>query len=82
MSADGARSVVNLVVQNPEPFAKVPHVCLRGLEPEARYLLEEEQIVVTGAALMYAGYSFPRMLGDYPAAQLHLIRQDGECDAP
>ena len=82
VSADGARSVVNLVVQNPEPFAKVPHVCLRGLEPEARYLLEEEQIVVTGAALMYAGYSFPRMLGDYPAAQLHLIRQDGECDAP
>ena len=81
VSEDGAHSVVNLVVQNPEPYAKVPHVRLRGLEPEARYLLEEEQQVVSGAALMHAGYSFPRMLGDYPAAQLHLVRQDGERDA-
>ena len=77
VSGDGARSIVNLVVQNPEPFARAMHVCLRGLQPEARYLIEEEARIVTGAALMAAGYTFPRMTGDYPAAQLHLIRQDG-----
>lgn len=76
VSADGAQSVVNLVVQNPEPFAKTPHIRLKGLDPSARYLVEEEQTVVTGAALMHAGYAFPRMQGDYPAAQLHLKRQD------
>ena len=32
----------------------------------------------SGAALMRAGYTFPRMLGDYPAAQLHLKKKEGE----
>ena len=74
VSEDGACAIVNLVVTSPEPFARLPHLCLRGLEAEARYRIEEDDAVYTGAALMRGGYTFPRLRGDYPAAQLHLLR--------
>ena len=79
VSEDQSRSIVSIVVQNVEPFKSAPHLRLKGLDPDALYEIEEENIAVSGAALMYAGYTFQRMLGDYPAAQLHLTRKkEGE----
>ena len=78
MSEDQSRSIVSIVVQNVEPFKSAPHLRLKGLDPDAVYEIEEENIAVSGAALMRAGYTFPRMLGDYPAAQLHLKKKEGE----
>lgn len=79
VSEDKSRSIVSIVVQNVEPFKSAPHLRLKGLDPDALYEIEEENIAVSGAALMHAGYTFQRMLGDYPAAQLHLTRKkEGE----
>ena len=78
VSEDQSRSIVSIVVQNVEPFKSAPHLRLKGLDPDAVYEIEEENIAVSGAALMRAGYTFPRMLGDYPAAQLHLKKKEGE----
>ena len=71
-------SIVSLVVQNVEPYKSAPHLRLKGLDPDAVYEIEEDNIAVSGAALMYAGYTMARMLGDYPAAQLHLKKKEGE----
>ena len=71
VSEDRRNSIVSLVVQNVEPYKSAPHLRLKGLDPDAVYEIEEEGTTVSGAALMRAGYTFPRMLGDYPAAQLH-----------
>ncbi len=79
VSEDQSRSIVSLVVQNVEPFKAAPHIRLKGLDPEAVYEIEETGAALTGAALMYAGYTMARMLGDYGAAQLHLTRKkEGE----
>ena len=43
-----------------------------GILSSNMYVIEEDDHVVSGAALMNAGYTFPPMMGDYPAAQLHL----------
>ena len=38
---------------------------------------------LSGAALMYAGLTLPRMLGDWPSVQIHLQRVDpDENDEP
>ena len=78
VSEDRSRSLVNLVLHGPQPNARPLHIRLRGLDPKARYRIDEDVCVCTGAALMNGGYTFPQMLGDYPAAQLHLTRQDGD----
>ncbi|MBQ3262942.1 MAG: alpha-galactosidase [Oscillospiraceae bacterium] len=78
VSEDQSRSIVSLVVQNVEPYKSAPHLRLKGLDPDAVYEIEEDNIAVSGAALMYAGYTMARMLGDYPAAQLHLKKKEGE----
>ena len=71
---DGGEALVNLVLTHVRANGPFPHVKLRGLIPEARYRLEGTDQICTGAALMYGGYSFPPVWGDYPAHQLHLIR--------
>ena len=57
---------------NPAPL----HVRLKGLDPDALYRIEEEDRVISGKALMYGGYTYPTLLGDYPSAQLHLTRTE------
>ena len=71
---DGSEALVNLVFTHTRANSAFPHVRLRGLIPEAEYRLEGEKRVFSGAALMYAGYSFPQAWGDYDACQLHFTR--------
>ena len=73
---DGSEALVNLVFAHVRANGAFPHVRLRGLIPEAKYRLEGEDRVFTGAALMYAGYSFQLERGDYAAFQLHFIRME------
>ena len=75
VSEDKSRSIVNLVVTSPQPNRAPLRLRLRGLDPDARYRIDEDVHVLTGAALMNGGYTFPQMLGDYPSAQLHLTRE-------
>ena len=62
------------------------HLRLKGLDPEGRYSVERYDIFdaflpepeeaqpreTSGAALMYAGLTLPRMMGDYPSVQIYL----------
>ena len=78
---DGSEALVNLVMTHVRANGPFPYVRLKGLEPEAVYRLEGTERRFSGAALMYAGYSFPQGWGDYPAQQLHFVRTDGENEA-
>ena len=62
-------SIVSRHVRANGPF---PFVRLQGLDPDALYRLTGTEQTLTGSALMYGGYTFEPMRGDYPALQLHL----------
>lgn len=79
-SPDGTEALLNLVVLSPQATPCAMHVCLRGLDPDRMYRLEGTCSQFSGAALMYGGYTFPRMYGDYPSAQLHFIATEGSGD--
>ena len=72
VSPDQSRALLNLVVTAPHANAPLIHLRFKGLDPAARYTMEEDEGVYSGAALMRAGYTLPQLLGDYPAVQLHL----------
>ena len=76
VSEDRSRSLVNLVLTHTQPNPAPLHVRLKGLDPDALYRIEEEDRVISGKALMYGGYTYPTLLGDYPSAQLHLTRTE------
>lgn len=71
---DGSESLINMVVNSPQPNSALIHIRLKGLDPEGVYSIEGDERKYLGAALMYGGYSFPLLGGDYPSMQLHLIR--------
>ena len=90
VSEDRDESLVNLIVTHPRANARPLHLRLKGLDPEASYRLERLDILEawlpdgepelprlwSGAALLYAGISLPRMMGDYPCAQIHLKKTE------
>ena len=76
VSEDKSKSLINLVITSPQPNPEPLHIRFKGLDPNALYRIEEDDHVVSGAALMNSGYTFPRMWGDYPAIQRHLIRNE------
>lgn len=85
VSDDGRQTVVSLTVRSPEANPRPLHIRLKGLDPAADYTLERADsfgaweaagtscpagAVYAGTALMYAGFTLPPLLGDYPCAQL------------
>ena len=73
VSPDRKKALVNVVVTDPRANGKLIHLRLRGLKEDALYFLDDsEGHRVSGAALMYGGYTLPLMGGDYPAFQLRL----------
>lgn len=76
VSEDRSKSIVNLVITAVQPTPAPLHIRLKGLDPDALYFIEESGRTVSGKALMFAGYTFPSMFGDYPSAQLHLFRNE------
>ena len=75
VAKDGSETLVNMVVNSPQPNSLLIHVRLKGLDEHAVYVMEEDGRRFTGAALMYGGYTFPMMSGDYPAVQFRLVRE-------
>ena len=69
---DRQRALVTLVMTHVRGNGAFPWVRLRGLDPSALYLLEETGERIPGSALLEAGYAFPQLNGDYPAAVIHL----------
>ena len=76
VSKDRSEALVNLVSRHSRANGPFPFVRLRGLDPDAAYRLDGMERTMTGAALMYGGYVFEQLFGDYPARQLHLERVD------
>ena len=85
VSADRDRSLFTLVLTEPEGNPVPLHIRLKGLDPEKQYRLTateyagclyrgEEKLpeLLSGAALMYGGLTFPRLYGDYPSVQILL----------
>lgn len=85
VSGDRTQSLITLVLTEPEGNPCPLHVRLKGLDPERSYRLTEtvyagcryqteEKLpeVLSGAALMYGGLTFPRFFGDYPSVQILL----------
>ena len=88
VSEDRSETLVSCVLieasSNPRPV----HIRLRGLEPDAEYLLcdsaffgcrngidEPGALTFSGASLMYAGITLPPMFGDYPSAQMYFMKR-------
>ena len=66
-------ALINVAAVNVAANTPFPHLRLKGLREEAVYRIEETGQCMTGAALMYGGYSFDILAGDYPCVQLHLV---------
>ena len=71
VSEDGSEALVSLVTVNVEANAHFPFLRLKGLQEDAVYRLEGTDLTVTGAALMYGGYTTEEPRGNYPAMRLH-----------
>ncbi len=76
VSEDRTKSLVNLVITDPQPNPAPLHFRFKGLDPDAVYEIEEDKRIISGIALMKAGYTFLPMRGDYRSRQLHLIRKE------
>ncbi len=83
VSGDGEKSLLSLVLTEPEGNPRPLHIRWKGLNPKRSYRLAwiqfygcryrvEEKIpkTLSGAALMYGGFTLPRMYGDYPSVQV------------
>ena len=67
-------ALLSLVMTHVRANGPFPFVRLRGLDAGMTYRIEETGESIAGAALMYGGYAFPQLQGDYPAVRLHLLR--------
>ena len=90
VSADRGESLMSLVLTHPRANPRPLHLRLKGLDPAARYRVERLDVfdaflpekpeplpqIYTGAALLYAGLTLPRMMGDYPSVQLRLRKEE------
>ena len=77
VSPDQKTALVNVVVTDPKANGKLIHLRLKGLKENVQYRLEDTKAhTISGAALMYGGYTLPLLSGDYPAFQLRLAVMD------
>ena len=73
VSPDQKEALVNLVMTHVRANSPVPFVRLQGLLASGRYCLEGTEAVFSGAALMYGGFVFTHVHGDYAAVQAHFV---------
>ena len=71
VSKDKTEVLVNLTATWLEANSAFPFVRLKGLDPEKQYLADGIAEPVSGAALMYGGYVFDALKGDFPSAQIY-----------
>lgn len=73
-SKDQKEALLNVVITNTQPNPTLMNIHLKGLDEEGIYQEEGTQKTYLGSALMYGGYTFPWVTGDYPAMQVHFVR--------
>ena len=73
VSTDQSRSLLSIVVTDPIANSVPVHIRLKGLDENAVYSVNGE-FECLGSALMQGGYTFPRLMGDYPAMQLDIVQ--------
>jgi alpha-galactosidase len=76
VSPDRREALVCLVGTHVRANAAFPYIRLKGLDPERLYRAEETGETVSGAALMYGGYSYMPLSGDYPAVLTHWVSEE------
>lgn len=73
VSADKSKSYLVYVLGMTEPIMPQKKLRLRGLDPDALYLIKERSITRTGAELMYRGIN-PKVSEDFTSLTLHIER--------
>ncbi|MBO5461664.1 MAG: alpha-galactosidase [Ruminococcus sp.] len=74
VSEDGSEALLNYVLTKKHSYEEIHYLKLRGLDENALYACEEDGMVYSGAALMYAGIPITRELHEYDAVQKHFVR--------
>ena len=72
VSEDRSKCLLSIVVTDPQANYTLAHVKLKGLDPDAMYSVGGE-FECRGSTLMQNGYTFPQLIGDYPARQLDIV---------
>ena len=72
VSQDRSEALLNIVSLDTHGNEPANYVRMRGLDPEKPYLCESTGKIYSGAALMYAGYPVPVVMGEYKTWQVHL----------
>lgn len=75
VSKDRKESVVTVIQVLCAPGGRSRILRLKGLDPEKRYRIEGEDLVIKGDSLMYAGLPVPAMKGDFVGRVMHLIAE-------
>ncbi len=75
VSEDKSEALLSLVLTHVRSNPAFPYVRLKGLDPHALYRDKKTGRLVSGRALMQGGYSLPAMYGDYPAVQVHFVKE-------
>lgn len=75
VSQDRSEALLNIVSLDTHGNEPTNYVRMRGLDPEKPYLCESTGKIYSGAALMYAGYPVPVVMGEYKTWQVHLTIQ-------
>lgn len=76
VSKDKKEALITYVQVLSEANFKSRKIRLKGLEPNARYILEETGEYFNGAVLMYGGFLIRRAFGDYTSSLYHFVRED------
>ena len=76
VAKDKSCSVVSYVQLRSAANAGTVYLYLKGLLPEASYLIEELDLTVSGSALMYAGIPMPEIKADNEA-RVYTLKQIG-----
>lgn len=76
VSKDKKEALVTYVQVLSEANFKSRKIRLKGLDPNARYILEETGEHFSGAVLMYGGFLVRRVFGDYMSSLYHFVKED------
>jgi len=74
ISEDKSECLVSVVYNQSHGNQNFHRICLKGMDKDGVYKIEETGEVHTGAALMYAGMNLPESWGDYQAFRYKLVK--------
>ncbi|WP_256757106.1 alpha-galactosidase [Cohnella sp. WQ 127256] len=75
VAGDGSEAFVVYVRVLAEPNAPLDWLKFKGLDPDAKYQVGDEEALYGGDQLMYAGLAIPKLDGDYQSYTWRLIKK-------